>query len=1494
MAHILHISNFHFIAGKLGYSIGGILRQEIARKIRDKTKGNVLLIVTGDLFDCAERNYRKAEAFIRDISRDMGLDLAQDVFLVPGDQDVGDYDTLRPLLVSEDFNWKKHTTAALEMVKKGEMEYVDERIQVFRAYSNLVRRLGIYSTNEGKDYPASTHVRCWRGKLNILHLNTALIAHEETKVEQMADVVTAANPDTWNKHYNDAIPTLAIGHNSFYDLEEKQRMSLATVFNLRNVRAYLCDKPYLSAITPEKQIIRLESGQRPGKEIPNLAAANGLVDEEEVDAGVGFCWYSWDEDTGNVDAEYKRCDSSCIDRARSNGDVGFFSMNDNCNKETIKSPNYPANDLFQYLKNVLVQIRDNHPSFVLMRADEIDYRLFPQARNNASVTRKNGYNNQFITEFIPDGATSFPKQVSPVWEIIKQSWNEPVKRNIVISGEGGIGKTVTLFSICQSIDHVCSVPAIYIPMYDLIYGGKYKNISEYILNHYQYGADILNLSAESWQDHPKLLVLLDGFNEVPDEYRWDALSMVNDWYNFYPGVQIVAVSRPMDGLNLAEEMSGNPIEITLLKLDEKTIRQLLNEAKRKVPPRGDPVWEVLRYPLFLNLYIKTRRLKNKTSAGYPLFVRDSESGGVLIWNYLQRELLQHKNEDWLLRCVFSCEYLLPYVAYDMASKHRMTISYADVTRLVMQAIKEFDPIALPEHLQEIQNKYRRKHHNELFLLTSLNYSKWYDSVTRDFGILVPTSMSESSNSGSEESYSFVHQTFRDCLAGLHLVNQAETRTRGICSDVWMKSNNPITLDYVAELINSKIAAKLWKDNQKLRPTNSIATYNVLELQKRLEPSQRCNLDFSGMDLRGIDLTNYCGQNEMALKLFREATQSKGTKIDASTFQSQSHTKRITSIVDAGNGLCISASEDGTIRVWDINTAQCVQRINVNRTPINCVDISYGICAFGADDRTVRLWDYKTNKIRKLTTHKQPVTCVKLTPEGMCVSGSYEGTIKAKSIAEHKPESLLRENKRPITCLDITKDGKCISGSTDRTLHAWEMNSGEDYSFGRVHLNKITAIKIVALGKNEFCFVGELDGSITAYDVTTNILLYTIKLHSDEIVSIAKTPNGLCFSVSYDGTMALWNPKTGKLVMEQKCNKRAVTSAGITNYGTIIVGMVDGSMQFWDSDLSREMQAVTGRGNSISSIHFWNDSNCIIGSKTCLAQIWNTQSGQCVKNLRGHQDVVTAIAMTSEHTCITGSQDGKIIIWNLQTGEARSEYNGHNHPITCISVAPNNICVSASDDGAIQVWKIDTNELLVDGKLAEPATNIAINSSGLCIVATGASRPIIFDYNNGRVYGKLEGSKSLISRVAFCYDSVCACAPLFGDIEIQDVGSGELLCRIRTDGRRIIYIDSDGYYATDFDNDTVNVYNYIGSSIMGNSISVQLAGQLGKVNCIDLFKNKYCATGSDDGKLRIWDLQTGNCMREIATMDVDVSLMNFTYAKLDNSLKYLLKDNGAAT
>ena len=330
MVSILHISDLHFTRDAAMHNMRQILLDEVREKVHDKPKGEKLLVVTGDFHNYREKDYEDAVKFLDELIAAMDIEPAEDVFIIPGNHDVADDKVLEPIIKDAIPDWKKHKTSALKMISSGDYNFLDWRMEMFIPYCMFARDVKVYpETKEPlKDTtPAQVHIRRWRDKLNILHLNTALIADGKAKDNQLVDITNATDPELWRELYREDLPALALGHNSFYDLAEEQQDALETMFAQKNISAYLCGDTHLVELDVRRQVIPIEAGAKANrKSIPNIVCAKGVGDTTDKYSVFGYYWHEWDEDTDKVVAYFHRWRSENLAETEIEGIPANYEM----------------------------------------------------------------------------------------------------------------------------------------------------------------------------------------------------------------------------------------------------------------------------------------------------------------------------------------------------------------------------------------------------------------------------------------------------------------------------------------------------------------------------------------------------------------------------------------------------------------------------------------------------------------------------------------------------------------------------------------------------------------------------------------------------------------------------------------------------------------------------------------------------------------------------------------------------------------------------------------------------------------------------------------------------------------------------------------------------------------------------------------------------------------------------------------------------------------
>jgi WD40 repeat protein len=104
---------------------------------------------------------------------------------------------------------------------------------------------------------------------------------------------------------------------------------------------------------------------------------------------------------------------------------------------------------------------------------------------------------------------------------------------------------------------------------------------------------------------------------------------------------------------------------------------------------------------------------------------------------------------------------------------------------------------------------------------------------------------------------------------------------------------------------------------------------------------------------------------------------------------------VTSVAFAPDGTLASASDDGTIRLWNPTTGTELHTLTAHTNWVFSVAFAPdGTLASAGDDGTIRLWNPTTGtELHTLTAHTNWVRSVAFAPDGTLASASDDGTIR---------------------------------------------------------------------------------------------------------------------------------------------------------------------------------------------------------------------------------------------------------------------------------------------------------------------------------------------------------------------------------------------------------------------------------------------------------------------------------------------------------------------
>lgn len=662
-------------------------------------------------------------------------------------------------------------------------------------------------------------------------------------------------------------------------------------------------------------------------------------------------------------------------------------------------------------------------------------------------------------------------------EIDKLFSDEGSDSNCLLLGRGGSGKTVAMLYLMQYL-YERKIAAFYVPLYEL---GNELSATDYILRQIEQRRNMYSAELDSFLSSKKVVFLLDGLNEIQPEHEQFIRDKINLLMN--KGVRIIITSRDDRLQHKYRFLLENFVKMEISPIPADVVSAYLRKYGHD-EVQNESLLEILSSPLMLKLY----NLQQGNSAGsfYTLenLWKKDNNAGSLIWNFLLTECkktweMSGREDDTNL---FAFLYIAPYIAWNMVDANKMSLSISDFNRFVREAR------ALYTHAYESGSSI----FENIPYYSDIDEKKRPEDILKEAGLIIE----------NQNTVSFYHQTFRDCLAAVQCLNGIKLNPDGDCSGLSSHVLPDEILKFIYEVDDAECIDGYWRsiDVNFLPDRGSLTRLNLIKLFN-LKYGGLSWVDFSGKDLRDISLSGYSFVSEEAAASFC------GANISEYTFAPPA--------VNNAYINCLAVSEDfhyvitgsaiGEIIVFDIENSCPVgsKKMPYGDSPemIKSLDLIAGNLWVCFENGEIFIYSFNYGELELISKHAQPVPGCKVTAVAVSANKYF-----------------------------VSLDGgavcyACISGDLSA------VNFQELVTFNQ------GAVKRMVTYRSDLLFCGMSSGEIVRINTLSNKITATWAGHGEEVTDLA-VKDGFLFSSSMDRTVVKRNINSGIPEPAERWNRGA--------------------------------------------------------------------------------------------------------------------------------------------------------------------------------------------------------------------------------------------------------------------------------------------------------------------------------------------------------------------
>lgn len=509
--------------------------------------------------------------------------------------------------------------------------------------------------------------------------------------------------------------------------------------------------------------------------------------------------------------------------------------------------------------------------------------------------------------------------------------------------------------------------------------------------------------------------------------------------------------------------------------------------------------------------------------------------------------------------------------------------------------------------------------------------------------------------------------------------------------------------------------------------------------------------------------------------------------------SHSKGKRGSKAMDEGDELSettvnyrlVSGSQDGKVKVWDLNKRKCVANLDSHVSDVQAIDYSpeQDAIVTGGRDKTIIWWDARSWKQRRV------VPCLEL-----------------------------------VETVGFADEGRLtFSGGANGCLRIWETDNGRELSPKQAPKSEEEGVVSGHYRPGlPFILLVQVDHTLALYRVPTKANLDSAAV-AEPFRRISGTHDDiidLAYLMPDQSMLALaTNSEDVRLVS-------AVDSATTNKSGT------------WDDDESpyfgQDIGLLRGHDDIVIALDVdWSGHWVVTGAKDNTARLWRidgaNKSYECWAVFTGHAESLGAVALptaippTSSASftdplnnppafILTGSQDQTVKKWEVprkpqQKGDkTRAQFTrkAHDKDINALTTHHNSqVFASASQDKTVKIWSVAEGEVQgilrghkrgvwsvrfsPDKMPAVQGDNGAVTSKGVVLTGSGDKTVKIWSLSDYTCIRTFEGHSNSILKVVWLGHSGSedrskgpvqfASAGGDGLVKVWDANSGETECTL---------------------------------------------------------------------------------------------------------------------
>ena len=283
-----------------------------------------------------------------------------------------------------------------------------------------------------------------------------------------------------------------------------------------------------------------------------------------------------------------------------------------------------------------------------------------------------------------------------------------------------------------------------------------------------------------------------------------------------------------------------------------------------------------------------------------------------------------------------------------------------------------------------------------------------------------------------------------------------------------------------------------------------------------------------------------------------------------------------------NRYLASSSFDKTIKLWDLETSECIRTLEGHTDKIQCMDVlENGHLISGSYDKSLKVWNPNDGVCLKTIAVSNSVIRLKVLSGNRVACGSYE-KIYIWDLNTDTCIQTLVGHTDSVQCIISLSDDHLASCSQDNTIKTWNLNDSTCVKTFHGHTDQFYSLLLL---KNGHLASGSADKSIKIWEKASSECFKTLQGHTEGICALESTDTFDLISCSGDKSIRIWNTANGDCIRTLLGHTDEVFRIRVYSSGLLVSGSCDNSIKLWDLSSGQCTHTLDGHQNAVNSLCF---------------------------------------------------------------------------------------------------------------------------------------------------------------------------------------------------------------------------------------------------------------------------------------------------------------------